>query len=134
MPGLAQRVVAELKTFGYTDVRNGGNAPRATVHLTAEATDSDAMPQALPHGSPARSTLLDQGVPYTKASDDIATLIGLADPVEIRRPLKPNKLGWTPPASLVVTLGKDYAAAVKSSGVVNTVDPSSPPSTALPQD
>jgi hypothetical protein len=114
LPGLAQRVVGQLKTFGYTDVRNGGNAARPKIHLTASDTTS-VSPAA-----PMRTMLLDTGVPNPQAAQDVASLIGLADPVEIRKPLKPNKIGWTPPTTLTVTLGQDYAQAVKDSGTLHT--------------
>jgi len=108
VPGLAGRAVAQLKALGYTDVTNGGNAPRPRLQMA-----SAGQPVA-----PARTTLLDTGVPNQKASQDITTLLGLESTVAVRRPLQPNKTGWTPPASVTVTLGQDYASSVLASGVL----------------
>ncbi len=110
-PGLAQRVVQALKADGYTDVRNGGNAGRPA--RSREAAQS--------LGGASRSALLDTGVPDPGAAADVASLLGLSDPPTLRRPLKPNRLGWTPPATLTVTLGQDYAVAVAQADKVTGV-------------
>lgn len=108
-PGLAQHAVAQLKQLGYTDVRNGGNSAGPKLRLAgAVAAKADAP----------RTLLLDTGVANTAAPQDIALLLGLSSPVTERRPVKPNKLGWTPPAEVTVTLGQDYAAAQKASGAL----------------
>ncbi len=112
MPGLAQRVVDQLKAFGYTDVRNGGNAPRPhakRLHLTA--AEAGAPPAFV------RTALLDTGVPDPQAARDVASLLGLTDPTVARRPVKPNKQGWSPDPTLTVILGQDYALAAKSVGL-----------------
>ncbi len=107
-PGLAQYAVNQLKAQGYTDVRNGGNAAPARVHLASSQTS--ARPEI------AQTVLLDTGVSNPDAPQDLSVLLGVETPKTARQPLKPNKMGWTPPASLTVTLGTDYAAAVKTAG------------------
>lgn len=124
-PGLAQRVVDQLKSFGYTDVRNGGNAPRPrakNLHLTA--AEVGAPPTFV------RTALLDTGVPDPQAARDVASLLGLTDPALARQPLKPNKQGWTPDPTLTVILGQDYAEAAKSVGVDPALSAPAAPSTA----
>lgn len=116
-PGLAQRVVTQLKMFGFTDVRNGGNASPAKgkrLHLTAAETPPPAF---------VRTALLDTGVPDPQAARDVASLLGLPDANLARRPLKPNKLGWTPDPTLTVILGQDYAQSVKSVSADPAVSP-----------
>ena len=113
-PGLAQYAVTQLKALGYTDVRNGGNAPVPKLQLTsAPAVPSKTRPE-VPH-----TTMLDTGVADPAAPHDIASLLGLSDPATERKPVQPNKLGWTPPAAVVVTLGADYAGAVKATGALD---------------
>ena len=114
-PGLAQHAVAQLKLLGYTDVQNGGNADRpiarhAHVQLTGEDTTAKT--------GVARTVLLDTGVPNPDAPSDIALILGVSAPVTARRPVKPNKIGWTPPAAVFVTLGQDYASSVLASGAL----------------
>jgi len=114
-PGLAQHAVAQLKTLGYTDVQNGGNADRP--HFQMAALKSPAKPEA------ARTILLDTGVADPHAPQDIASLLGLASPVTARQPVKPNKIGWTPPPAVEVILGQDYAAAYKTAVANGTLPP-----------
>lgn len=102
IPGLARRAVEQLKAAGYAEVHNGGNAPRPFVQLTG-----GDLPK-----TPARTTLLDTGVPDPKAPQDIAFQLGVTEPAVARRKVKPNKVGWTPPTEVVVTLGQDYAQTV----------------------
>ena len=112
-PGLAQHAVEQLKAMGYADVQNGGNADRPRFQMAAL--------KAPAHVDAARTVLLDTGVPNADAPQDIAALLGVASPVTARRPVQPNKMGWTPPPVVTVTLGEDYAAAYKtavSSGLV----------------
>lgn len=104
VPGLAQHAVEQLKANGYTDVSNGGNAAPAAAQLTSMTKDD----------APARTALLDTGVPDPNAPQDIAASLGLAAPVTARRPVKPNKAGWTPDPVVLVTLGQDYADAVRT--------------------
>ncbi len=108
-PGLAQYAVNQLKQLGYTDVRNGGNFMTPKVHLAQAAA---------PKREFARTSLLDTGVANPAAPQDIALLLGVSSPQSERCPVKPNKLGWTPPAEVTVTLGQDYAAALKASGAL----------------
>lgn len=105
-PGLAQHAVAQLKTLGYADVQNGGNADRPRLQMAALKSPAKA--------EVARTVLLDTGVPNPDAPQDIAALLGVASPVTARQPVKPNKEGWTPPPAVTVTLGQDYAAAYKT--------------------
>jgi len=107
-PGLAQYAVNQLKAQGYTDVRNGGNAAPARVHLASDTTS--AKPEA------TKTVMLDTGVPNPNAPQDLSILLGVEVPNPVRRPVRPNKMGWTPPTAIIVTLGQDYAAAVKASG------------------
>ena len=114
-PGLAQHAVAQLKLLGYANVQNGGNAgpvraPRPRVQLTGANTTA-------PSGV-ARTVLLDTGVPNPTAPSDIALILGVSAPVTARHPVKPNRIGWTPPAAVFVTLGQDYASSVLASGAL----------------
>ncbi len=109
MPGLAQYAVNQLKAQGYTDAHNGGNAAPARVHLASD-TASSAKPEA------AKTAMLDTGVPNPDAPQDLSVLLGVEYPKTERKPVKPNKMGWTPPAAVIITLGQDYAAAVKANG------------------
>jgi LCP family protein required for cell wall assembly len=112
VPGLAQFAVDQLKAQGYTDVRNGGNAaPAARIHLASST--AAAKPEA------ARTVMLDTGVANPDAPQDVSVLLGVESPVTSRRPVKPNKLGWTPDPVLTITLGADYAAAAKATGRLN---------------
>lgn len=115
VPGLAGRAVAQLKALGYTDVTNGGNAPHPRLQM-ASATQRPA---------PAQTALLDTGVANKAAPQDIAALLGLEATVTARRPVQPNKVGWTPPATVTVTLGQDYAAIAKTT-VAQGADSASP--------
>ena len=114
VPGLAARVVEQLKLGGYTDVQNGGNATRPVVRLTAAEKNGKALV--------ARTHVLDTGVPPPHAATDVLALLGLTDAPTARIPVKPNKLGWSPPATLILTLGQDYANAIKGADI-STVAP-----------
>jgi LCP family protein required for cell wall assembly len=114
MPGLAARVAAQLQASGYTDVRNGGNVARARVQLTAAQTGAS--------GPQAQTQLLDTGVSVPNAGADAASVLGLSSAVTRRLPNRPNKAGWTEPGVLLITVGEDYARAVKASGL-----PAAPP-------
>jgi len=107
-PGLAQYAVNQLKAQGYTDVRNGGNAAPARLHLASSETS--AKPEI------AKTVMLDTGVPNPNAPQDLSVLLGVEYPQTKRQPVRPNKIGWTPPTAVTVTLGQDYAAAVKANG------------------
>ncbi len=112
VPGLAQFAVDQLKAQGYTDAHNGGNAAPAHLHL-ASSTSGAAKPEA------ARTVMLDTGVANPNAPQDVSVLLGVESPATSRRPVKPNKAGWTPDPVLTITLGADYAAAAKASGRFN---------------
>ena len=107
-PGLAQYAVNRLKAQGYTDVRNGGNAAPVRVHLASDTTS--AKPEA------AKTVMLDTGVPNPDAPQDLSILLGVEVPKPVRQPVHPNKMGWTPPTAITVTLGQDYASVVKANG------------------
>ncbi len=111
VPGLAQFAVDQLKAQGYTNIRNGGNAVPAHIHLASATTA--AKP------GDARTVMLDTGVANPDAPQDVSVLLGVESPKDIRRPVKPNKLGWTPDPVLTITLGADYAAAAKATGRLN---------------
>ena len=113
-PGLAQYAVSQLKALGYTDVRNGGNAAAPKLQLTSAPVAPAKTELEVP-----QTTMLDTGVADPAAPKDIASLLGLSGPATERKPVKPNKVGWTPPAAVVVTLGADYALAVKSTGALS---------------
>lgn len=110
VPGLAQFAVDQLKAQGYTDVRNGGNAAPAHIHLASSTTA--AKPEA------AHTVMLDTGVANPDAPQDVSILLGVQAPAS-RRLVKPNKAGWTPGPVLTITLGADYAAAAKATGRLN---------------
>ena len=114
-PGLAQHVVALLRAQGYTDVRNGGNAAKPKMQMAE--LKSPARIEV------PRTVLLDTGVPNPNAPQDIAILLGVMSPQTTRRPVQPNKVGWTPPAAVTVTLGEDYAAAYKAAVANGQVPP-----------
>ena len=114
VPGLAARVVEQLKQDGYTDVQNGGNTERPAIHMAAQKRDEATV---------ARTHVMDTGVPNPQAAADVLSLLGLTDAPSARIPLKPNKMGWTPPATLTLTLGQDYAAAVKGTADTATAAP-----------
>jgi LCP family protein required for cell wall assembly len=115
-PGLAQHVVAVLRAQGYTDVRNGGNAAKPKMQMADLKTPRLEVP---------RTVLLDTGVPNPNAPQDIALLLGVMSPQTMRHPVQPNKVGWTPPAAVTVTLGEDYAAAYKSAVASGALPPPS---------
>ncbi len=117
-PGLAQHAVAQLKTLGYTDVQNGGNAPRPRVQMADLKSPTKT--------ETSRTTLLDTGVVNPDAPQDIASLLVVPSPVIARRPVKPNRVGWTPPAVVTVTLGEDYASAYKTAVANGTIPPPAP--------
>ena len=110
-PGLAQYAVNQIKAQGYTDVRNGGNAEPARLRL--------ASSEAAPKPNIAHTLMLDTGVPNPNAPQDLSVLLGVENPLTRRQPVKPNKMGWTPLPVVTITLGQDYADAVKASGVLN---------------
>ena len=114
-PGLAQRAVDQLKAMGYANVQNGGNADRPRVQMAG-------LKAAAKEGAP-RTALLDTGVADTAAPQDVATVLGLTSPTVARRPVKPNKLGWTPTPTVTVTLGQDYAAAYKTAVASGALPP-----------
>ena len=113
-PGLAQRAVDQLKVMGYTNVENGGNADRPRLQMAGLKAAKDGAP---------RTALLDTGVADPAAPQDVATLLGLTSPAVARRPVKPNKLGWTPPPTVTVTLGQDYAAAYRTAVASGALPP-----------
>ena len=81
-----------------------------------------------PKPAVARTVLLDTGVANPDAPSDIALILGVSTPVTARHPVKPNKIGWTPPAAVFVTLGHDYAASVLASGALQADKTLSPAS------
>lgn len=95
--GIGEKAADALKSFGYTDVRVAGNA-----RTTAPRTD-----------------IVDTGVPFTGSGQDIASLLGDTTANVVRKPNQPNRMGWTPPPSVTVVLGQDYAnqAQTASAGV-----------------
>lgn len=121
-PGLAQHAVAQLKALGYTDVQNGGNAPSPRVQMADLKSPAKA--------ETPRTVLLDTGVVNPDAPQDIAGLLVIPAPVIARQPVKPNKVGWTPPAVVTVTLGEDYASAYKTAVTNGTLTPPVPGGTA----
>ena len=67
---------------------------------------------------PPKPLLLDTGVPNPRCPAGICRYCSASEYAEVteRKPVKPNKMGWTPPAAVIITLGQDYAAAVKANG------------------
>ena len=92
--GLASSAVGELKGYGYSD-------------SSLEAANSKTT-------SATTTTITDTGVANRAAARDIATLLGTPGADITRKPVAPNKLGWTPPVAIQVTLGTDYASNVKA--------------------
>jgi LCP family protein required for cell wall assembly len=119
VPGLAEDVVTQLKEDGYTHVMNGGNAPRPKVELAGMTKGKPMLP---------RTEILDTGVPDQQTPYEIAQQLGLQASV-IRRPVQPNKVGWVPPPTITIRLGRDYAAAVKATekGLTPSADTSASP-------
>ena len=115
VPGLAARVAAQLQAAGYTDVRNGGNASHPRVQLAAAPVGGT--------GTQAQTRLLDTGVAVPNALSDAASVLGLSAAVTSRRPNRPNKAGWTQPGALIITVGEDYARAIKASGLPDVSAP-----------
>ena len=98
VPRLAAMAVAVLRSHGYTDVRNGGNAtPLATL---ASNTDTGS----------AVTEVVDSGVADPDAAVEVATSLGLTGAHTDRRPNQPNRRGWVAPAVVTVVLGRDYVA------------------------
>ncbi|BDI31837.1 hypothetical protein CCAX7_38880 [Capsulimonas corticalis] len=135
--GLAQRAVSQLLAYGYTDVRNGGTTRKPVEPAPALGTTvGTAAPEPAKPGIYEVTELLDTGVPDPDATRDIVTGLQLTDAHVLRRPNQPNKLGWTPPVSVTITLGKDYAAANPASAsdtdapadtsAPATIDPNAP--------
>jgi hypothetical protein len=116
--GLASRVAAILREQGYTDVRVSTVAPESRrglpVQLTAARTGENAF---------AQTAIIDTGVPDAKAGPELASLLGLTDATIINSPVKPNRLGWTPPPAVTIILGQDYAQAAVGTGVLSTAQP-----------
>lgn len=110
VPGLAGRVVAQLQAAGFTDVTNGGNATAPKVQLASTSVTGE--------GGQPRTTLLDTGVVVPQAAADVASALALPNAFSQRIPNKPNKAGWTAPATLTVILGQDYAQALKAAGLL----------------
>ena len=105
MPGLAEDVVHQLKQEGYSDVQNGGNAPKPKVQMTSTG---DAPKPVLLH-----TVILDTGVPDSETPAAVAQQLGVPALV-VRHLVKPNRVGWTPDPVVTITLGQDYADAVKA--------------------
>lgn len=103
VPGLAETVVKKLQSEGYTEVINGGNAPRPTVQLTGASAGSQGLPQ---------TAILDSGVPDKTIPITLEQDLGVTATVA-RQPVKPNHVGWTPPPAVTISLGQDYADVIK---------------------
>ncbi|MCW3058760.1 MAG: cell envelope-related transcriptional attenuator [Capsulimonas sp.] len=119
--GLAQRAVRQLIAYGYTDVRNGGTTRKIAAPVVPAGTPESetsmtgtATPPVTATAKPAVyevTELLDSGVPSPDVVRDILTGMQMMNAQVLRRPNKPNHLGWTPPVNVTVVLGKDYADA-----------------------
>ena len=59
------------------------------------------------------TAILDTGVPDPETPAAVAQQLGVPATVA-RRPVKPNHLGWTPDPVITISLGQDYADAVKA--------------------
>lgn len=113
--GLAAHAADQLKQQGYTDVTVGGNAALPAVRSVSAGV------RVPPAGSGAhynQTTLVDSGVPYSGAMRDVASVLGVSSPAFSHRILKPNHAGWTPPPSLTVVVGADYAQRPSGSAAV----------------
>jgi hypothetical protein len=86
-PGLANAAKDVLESVGYINAKSAGN-----VRVT----------------NPQQTEIIDQGVPDKTAVTEIASSLGLSNPVVLKQPVKPNKNGWTPDPVVQVDLGSDY--------------------------
>ncbi|BDI28132.1 hypothetical protein CCAX7_001830 [Capsulimonas corticalis] len=100
--GAAARALRQLQSAGYDQARIGA-APNSRTVDTAGASSTDLQT--------ATTQIVDQGVVSAQAPQDIGAVLGLSDPSVRREAVRPNRRGWTPPASVVVTLGSDYPSA-----------------------
>jgi len=128
VPGLAAHAGSILRSQGYVDIRVIAGSERPRVHMAAQE-DRPAV---------AVSQVLDTGVPDSASTGDIKSILGLTNAVDRREPNKPNRLGWTAPASVTIVVGQDYAQAVQANGgmsadaTVSTASPSTDTSAAAP--
>jgi hypothetical protein len=53
--------------------------------------------------------MVDSGVPNSNSMSDIQKGLGLSGASLSVKPVKPNSVGWAPPATITITLGDDYA-------------------------
>jgi LCP family protein required for cell wall assembly len=60
------------------------------------------------------TVILDTGVEDPGAALQVAKLLGLSDASVLRRPVKPNKAGWTPPSQISVMIGGSVVASAGS--------------------
>lgn len=112
VPGLASKAADALRATGYGNTTVGGNAP-PTATLTSHVVDS--------------------GVANRTAAHEIASALGLTDGDISDMPVKPNRKGWTPPATIHVIVGTDYANTVAPAGAAATTSATTaPPATAPP--
>jgi len=86
--GLAASFVAQIKAFGYTDAIIG-------------KYDKPIIQK--------KTVIIDNGVANRRAAAEIALDLHLPSICIVNDPLKPNKFGWAPPASVTVVLGEDEA-------------------------
>ncbi|MGO8671976.1 MAG: LCP family protein [Capsulimonadaceae bacterium] len=110
VPDLATHAADQLRKQGYTDV-TVVPVPRRDVELTS-STSTTAF---------ATTSLVDTGVPDPNAPRDVASILGVSQATMLRQPVQPNRRGWTPPVSLKIVLGQDYAQAVQAAGGISPV-------------
>jgi LCP family protein required for cell wall assembly len=91
-PGIAEKAMEALRSDGYSDIRLRSAAQTLTP----------------------RTDIIDSGVPFKSSGQDIATLLGDTGATVVLKPVQPNHVGWTPPASVTVILGTDYASTVQT--------------------
>jgi len=95
--GLAAIAAAVLRSRGYNNVQVDTGSSRR------RGNDPSNMDAGV-------TTIVDTGVPDSKAGRDIASELGLTSPQISRVPNKPKKGGWTQPGAVTIALGEDYKA------------------------
>lgn len=104
--GLAAHAADALTKMGYSvTVSLVRIHPAVTAASTATAT----------------TDITDTGVPDADIVNDIKSILAIPNAQTLRKPNKPNHLGWTAPSSVVVVLGQDYAQSVQASGGMSAV-------------
>jgi LCP family protein required for cell wall assembly len=98
--GLAAAAADELRSLGYTDV---------TVSSVRKRSSPSVQDVAQSSSKESVTEMVDSGVPNSNSMSDIQKGLGLSGASLSVKPVKPNSVGWAPPATITITLGDDYA-------------------------